>query len=86
MTHTPAPWLYARVDETTEAVVTAEGDSIFDVRGASPADLRLLSAAPDLLAALRDFSAAFHKGDGDCTAAQLRAKKAARAAIVRATG
>jgi len=51
--HTSGPWLYARVNDTTEAIVTDEGDSICDVRGASAADLSLLAAAPDLLAALQ---------------------------------
>ena len=79
MSHTPAPWLYARVNDTTEAIVTDDGDSVCDVRGASPADLRLISAAPDLLAALRhlmDFSEGLRG-----SAIHNRA----RAAIARAT-
>jgi hypothetical protein len=51
--HTPGPWLYGRISDEVEAIVTPDGDSIFDVRNASPADLSLLSAAPDLLAALQ---------------------------------
>ena len=76
--HTPGPWLYGRISDEVEAIVTPDGDSIFDVRGASPADLRLLSAAPDLLAALRGLLASV----GD----DLEAIDAAHAAIAKAEG
>ncbi len=62
--HTTGPWLYGRINDEVEAIVTPDGDSIFDVRGASPADLRLLSAAPDLLAALENLIQAVRAADG----------------------
>jgi len=81
MSHTSGPWLYARVNDTTEAIVTNEGDSICDVRGASAADLSLISAAPALLAALQNML----MGDyHDCPAVRAR-RDHARAAIARAT-
>ena len=91
MTHTPAPWLYARVDETTETVVTDEGDSVCDVRGASPADLSLIVNAPALLAALRELVAEWdtdHADEDHRTGYTLDTGgiAMARAAIARATG
>ena len=91
MNHTPAPWLYARVNDTTEAIVTDEGDSICDVRGASPADLRLLSAAPDLLAALQLITDGCTRviGQDSCGHDMVKIRHAAieraRAAITKAT-
>ena len=55
--HTPGPWLYARLDDDIEAMVTEDGDSIFDVRGITPADLNLIAAAPALLATLAELVA-----------------------------
>ena len=51
-THTPGPWLIARIDGI-DAVVTDDGTTVMDTRGASAADLTLAVNAPLLLAALQ---------------------------------
>lgn len=84
MTHTPGPWTASGPSELGGRYSVYHNGPLLYCDKAE--DARLIAAAPDLLDALRDFSAAFHKGDGDCTPSQLRAKKAARAAIARATG
>jgi len=90
VTHTPGPWLYARIDDTTEAIVTDEGDSICDVRGASAADLSLIANAPALLAALRALMSLDVKGHALADRLQFSDSGRAlldqcRAAIARAT-
>jgi len=51
-THTPGPWLIARIDGI-DAVVTDDGTAVMDTRGASAADITLAVNAPLLLAALQ---------------------------------
>lgn len=96
--HTPGPWdaefngtIRFTPDDSRPlvseviAVVLANNDIGSFKFERQAANARLIASAPDLLAALRNLSAAFHKGDDDCTPSQLAAKKAARAAIARAT-
>jgi len=88
--HTPAPWLYAGVDDNIEAIVTDEGDSVFDVRGASTADLKLIAAAPELLDALQALMALNIKGHALADRLQFSDSGRAlldqcRAAIMKAT-
>lgn len=92
--HTPSPWTAeaTRGGKTFEvyfgdAEAGESGAGWCTLSGANQADnARLIAAAPDLLAALREFANQFHKGDGDCTPAQLRAKHAARTALNKALG
>lgn len=88
--HTPGPWLYARVDDSIEAIVTDEGDSVFDVRGASTADLKLIAAAPELLDALQALMALDIKGHALADRLQFSDSGRAllgqcRAAVMKAT-
>ena len=92
--HTPGPWTPHSLD--WRAVEDANGEVVADVRS-SPDDARLISAAPDLLAALEALATA-KSGDES----QIRGEwglptdpgygedspelVAARAAIAKATG
>lgn len=83
--HASTPWLFheaaiARTPAATRPPMPAKHI------GTNRANGRLIAAAPALLAALREFVAAFYKGDPDCTHAQIKAKRAAYAAIAKATG
>ncbi len=55
--HTPGPW---HLDPHTQSDVWARGHSypshIADVASGNPADARLIAAAPDMLAALRELA------------------------------
>lgn len=97
--HTPGPW------EIGERVPTARIDNARMIRpadhhnyeygataiiGTSEADARLISAAPDLLYALRFYMAQFGQDliirGIDFDASQVQADKIARDAIFKATG
>lgn len=91
--HTPGPWHYSRLDEWTHSVVTKHGklldgsDNCWAIASVNKnrepeheANARLISAAPDLLSAVRGLL------DALPSATTHPAIKAARAAIAKATG
>lgn len=91
MTHTPGPWA------TTASGIAFSGSAGFDFEPwgntapISQADARLIAAAPDLLAALRDLyehCAMVHKrwGDGSNDTEASAAIRAGQAAIAKAEG
>ncbi len=78
-THTPGPWTWSGAGAKTRLCVFARADAlpndrvIADLRSddkRAEADARLITAAPDMLAALREFV------QGDYPAAHVRAKLA----------
>ena len=91
--HTPGPWLVQAGDEWADGIVTLEGHnengtpmywtvaSYNRRRDEADANARLIASAPDLLEALRVVVAAWD--NGDWLSVPIRA---ARAAIVKATG
>jgi hypothetical protein len=86
-THTPGPWTIA---DDRSGYVFGSGETVLAcARGYSNADVHLIAAAPDLLAALRrminDFASYADEEDPDQTSfgATIRA---ARAAIAKAEG
>jgi hypothetical protein len=85
--HTPAPWYWA--DNVPDApphyrmVVDADGFTVCDPSPMGEADARLIAAAPDLLAALRNVIASYRANDPDSMA---NAINDAEAAIAKATG
>jgi hypothetical protein len=91
--HTPGPWT-AQTRGTTEATITAhDGGLVADLHSPwlSPADIRLIAAAPDLLAALADLVELHHDWEPGGRALKSLVVSndkfiaAARAAIARAT-
>lgn len=50
--HTPGPWVETTGNATDLRWVEAPGVDVAEVRSGNPADVRLIAAAPDLLAAL----------------------------------
>lgn len=86
--HTPGPWLWLGTEGTVAMIVDEDGYSIAQVtvlenstaHHALQANLRLMTAAPDLLAALQTVMA----GVAGCQ--REPQWEAARAAIARATG
>jgi hypothetical protein len=79
--HTPGPWTVVRGDWAESGNVRYELDEIIVLRSA---DVRLIAAAPDLLAALRDLMGD-HGGSIGVSRTDGRAL-AALAAIAKATG
>ena len=89
--HTPGPWYWAdnvpEAPPTYCAIVDSAGFTIADPSPMSEADARLISAAPDLLAAVKALDDVFsHYCDGDPSPEEWAALKAARAAVRKATG
>lgn len=91
--HTPGPWTRKRAipdDDTISRLVFAGDDliaTVHDLDGAGHeafANARLISAAPELLEALRAMLATVHDEERDD--ATVAAVAAARAAIAKATG
>ena len=87
--HTPAPWYWA--DNVPDApknyrmIVDADGFTIAEPSPMGEADARLIAAAPELLAALRDLledAVAL----GICESNMSGSAVAARAAIAKAIG
>lgn len=87
--HTPGPWLVLRDPEVGGPLVATEDVAIADVMemegGMSEANARLIAAAPDLLAALRQVvESAYPNPDEHPT--MTAAWRVAEAAIAKAEG
>ena len=95
MKHTPGPWLIRKGDEWTHDIVTIDGEmpdgtpSYWNVASANhlrdevKANVRLIAAAPDLLAALEALCRQMEFDDREPLG--WESFKAARAAIAKAT-
>lgn len=78
MTHTPGPWHVVKIPGESRLRVHAETYDVADIchaGGADDANARLIAAAPDMLAACKDFLEACHKGK-DLKPAMAQARKA----------
>lgn len=92
--HTPGPWqIWAEITAISRNPCTghtiSRGDDVFicDAVGTSAANARLIAAAPDLLAALRQAYSVLMDGKPDeADDYKAEAREAARAAIAKATG
>ena len=95
--HTPGPWVYrrsfdssARRDIWTAADATGHRELVATIPDADGdhinADARLIAAAPDLLAALRDMVGAYQRHFDVMPVAWQTYDDIARAAIAKATG
>jgi hypothetical protein len=90
MTHTPGPWGFTAVDTINDNpaywhIRDAHGGVVGDVQSTNPADTHLISAAPALLAVLRDLSDAYQKHFDAMPVAWQTYDDMASAAIARAT-
>ena len=86
VTHAPAPWAFSDQREWTTRILCADGSSVCKISGGSRADAALISAAPDLLASLREF-VTLYDGLDNSIGATVKAKLArARLAISKADG
>ena len=96
--HTPGPWSIVDAGMRGVDCVSANGRIVFSTAPMPECNARLIAAAPDLLAALRDFallteegddrlSGAYHARDGHIRAkgSLLESIERARAAIAKAT-
>jgi hypothetical protein len=82
--HTPGPWIWCSGEANEhDCYVIAEDENDVLATGLSEPDARLIAAAPDLLAALKEYIRDF--GDNEDSDSQLMAAKA-RAAIAKAEG
>lgn len=94
MTHTPGPWTAEQTDDAGRWFITAGYENIVSAQYGNPlseANARLIAAAPDLLAALRDLfdqcaMVRKHWGDGSNQAEADNAIRAGQAAIAKAEG
>jgi hypothetical protein len=85
MTHTPGPWFsIATSNIGHNAVVDADGFTICSPSPMGAGNARLIAAAPDMLAALRDIAAAT-TGD-DCETALAEIQGICARIIPQATG
>ena len=82
VSHTPAPWKMLNVPVTNPRIHMMIGPALLK-RPVSEADARLISAAPDMLEALKAMIAA---GDAAPYWEVNAARDLARAAIAKATG
>jgi len=79
--HTPGPWVIHPEALGEHSIVTPDGRGLIaDIYGRSPANARLIAAAPELLEALQDCVAVPNKNRPD------EVWQRARAAIAKATG
>ena len=91
--HTPGPWQIETFDDVPHSRIHAKGEiggAIADIYGNGDhgANARLIAAAPDLLAALREVDEAGrakYASDFGAAEALQRVAKTARAAISKAT-
>jgi hypothetical protein len=94
MMHSTGPWLFSPVNDCAVAIVEDDGTSIFDVtvgshttgQSALVANVNLITAAPDLLAALQALVGEADLGEIDHDDGTRALLAQARAAIARATG
>lgn len=80
--HTPGPWVIGAIESGMMAVDGANGEEVTGF--VSPADARLIAAAPDLLQALKVISVWAANGGGLKDFMDIQ--KCAEEAIAKATG
>jgi hypothetical protein len=87
--HTQEPWTLiesSRLDQPNR-IVSENGMPVATLYAPQKADARLISAAPELLAAIKDMTDAFgHYCEGDPSDDEVAALNRAMGAIKKATG